>query len=231
MRMVFLGPPGAGKGTQAVRLGRERGLPHISTGNILRSAAASGTPLGEQVRGHMEAGDLVPDDVMNAVVEERLKGPDCAGGFILDGFPRTKPQAEALDGMLANRGVTLDVVLYVDVPREELIRRLSGRRLCQDCGANLQVADLAAGAAELCPTCGAQLIQRKDDLPRTVANRLEVYEKTTAPLVTYYEHRGSLRRVDGLGTPDDVYRNIVAALSPSAGRAGSAGHGEAEVGE
>jgi len=115
--MVFLGPPGAGKGTQAVRLGRERGLPHISTGDILRSAAASGTPLGEQVRGHMEAGDLVPDEVMNAVVEERLKGSDCHQGFILDGFPRTRPQAEALDGMLANGGATLDVVLYVDVPR------------------------------------------------------------------------------------------------------------------
>jgi len=215
MRTVFLGPPGAGKGTQAVRLGRERGLPHVSTGDILRSAAASATTLGEQVRGYMEAGDLVPDEVMNAVVEERLRQSDCMDGFLLDGFPRTRPQAEALDRMLADRDRTLDVVVYVDVPQEELVRRLSGRRLCVECGANLNVADLAESAVERCPKCGARLVQRTDDEPETVSNRLEVYEQTTAPLVEYYEQRGLLRRIDGLGTPEDVYRNILAALTPT----------------
>jgi len=216
MRIVFLGPPGAGKGTQAVRLARERGLPHISTGDILREAAAAGTPLGEKVRGYMEAGELVPDQLINQVVRERLAEPDCTSGFILDGFPRSRPQAEALDGMLSENGRALDVVLYVEVPREELIRRLSGRRLCPDCGANLHVDELPAGEAERCPSCGARLLQRDDDRPETVANRLKVYEETTAPLVRYYRERGLLRPIDGLGTPEEVYRRIEAVLAEAA---------------
>ena len=217
MRMVFLGPPGAGKGTQAVRLAEEQALPHISTGDILRSAGASGTPLGEQVRGYVEAGELVPDEVMNAVVEERLHQCDCAPGFILDGFPRTKPQAEALHRMLSNQDRDLDVVLYVDVPREELLHRLSGRRLCSGCGVNLHVDNLPQGGAERCPTCGAQVVQRSDDRPQTVANRLEVYQRTTGTLVSYYQERGLLRRVDGLGTPQEVYGRILAVLADEVG--------------
>ena len=217
MRMVFLGPPGAGKGTQAVRLAEERALPHISTGDILRSAGASGTPLGKQVRGYMEAGELVPDEVMNTVVEERLDQCDCAPGFVLDGFPRTKPQAEALQRMLSNQGRDLDVVLYVNVPREELLHRLSGRRLCSGCGANLHVDNLPQGGAERCPACGAQVVQRSDDRPETVANRLEVYHRTTGTLVSYYQERGLLRRVDGLGTPQEVYGRILAVLAEEVG--------------
>ena len=217
MRLVFLGPPGAGKGTQAVRLAEERALPHISTGDILRSAGASGTPLGKQVRGYLEAGELVPDEVMNAVVEERVGQGDCTRGFILDGFPRTKPQAEALGRMLRKQGRELDAVLYVDVPREELVRRLSGRRLCSDCGANLHVDNLPEGGADRCPTCGAQVVQRSDDRPETVANRLEVYHRTTGTLVSYYQERGLLRRVDGLGTPEEVYRRLLAVLAEEAG--------------
>jgi len=220
MRLVFLGPPGAGKGTQAVRLAVERKLPHISTGDILRRAAASASDLGNQVRRYLEAGELVPDAVMNAVVEARLRESDCDGGFLLDGFPRTEVQAEVLDGLLAGRREAVDVVLYVDVPREELIRRLSGRRLCPDCGANLHVDSLPPGRGEQCPSCGARLRQRSDDRPETVANRLEVYERTTAPLVRYYEDRGLLRRIGGLGTPDEVYQRILAVLT-----AGRQAHG------
>jgi len=211
--MVFLGPPGAGKGTQAVRLAREKNVPHVSTGDILRQAGASGTPLGEQVQGYVAAGELVPDTVMNAVVQERLGQADCALGFILDGFPRTKAQAEALEEMLATQGQALDVVLYVDASREELIRRLSGRRLCPGCGANLHLDNLPGGAGDRCPSCGGKLVQRTDDRPETVTNRLEVYQKTTAPLVSYYQERGLLRPIDGLGTPDEVYGRIVAVLA------------------
>jgi adenylate kinase len=212
MRLVFLGPPGAGKGTQAVRLAEGHQVPHVSTGDILRAAAASATDLGKQVRGYLEAGELVPDAVINAVVAEHLTEPDCDGGFILDGFPRTEVQAEALDVMLAGRGEAMDVVLYVDVPHEELIHRLSGRRLCPDCGANLHVDALPRGGSEKCPSCGAALRQRSDDRPQTVANRLEVYQRTTAPLVRYYETRGLLRRIAGVGTPDEVYQRVLAAV-------------------
>jgi adenylate kinase len=217
MRLVFLGPPGAGKGTQAARLAQEHTVPHVSTGDILRAAAASASDLGKQVRDYLEAGELVPDDVMNAVVAARLAERDCDGGFILDGFPRTEVQAEALDALLAGRAEAVDAVLYVDVPREELIRRLSGRRLCPDCGANLHVDSLPRGGSEKCPACGATLRQRSDDRPETVANRLEVYQRTTAPLVRYYEARGLLHRIAGLGTPDEVYQRVLAAVT-AAGR-------------
>ena len=212
MKLVFLGPPGAGKGTQAVRLAADRGVPHVSTGDILRSAAASGTSLGERVRGYLEAGELVPDEVMNAVVAQRLGEPDCAQGFLLDGFPRTGPQAEALDAILKEQGRGLDAVLYVGVPREELIRRLAGRRVCRGCGANFNVESLPAGQADECPRCGGALEQRADDQSETVANRLEVYHRTTASLVSYYQGRGLLRQIDGVGSPEDVYQRVLAVV-------------------
>jgi adenylate kinase len=217
MRLVFLGPPGAGKGTQAVRLAVELGVPHVSTGDILRAAAASGTELGNKVRGYMEAGELVPDDVMNDVVAERLQESDCAKGFLLDGYPRTKPQAEALDGILGPSGRELSAVVYVDVPDEELIQRLTGRRTCPECGGIYHVSTLPEGAGDTCPKCKVALTQRADDMPETVANRLVVYRKATAPLVDYYEERGLLRRVDGVGTPDEVSRRIGDVIADRSG--------------
>jgi len=208
MRLVFLGPPGAGKGTQAARLAEDRGVPHVSTGDVLRAAAASRTELGERVRGYMEAGELVPDAVMNDVVAERLNRPECADGFLLDGFPRTRPQAEALDDILGKAGQQLDAVLYVEVPDEELIRRLSGRRTCPRCGAIYHVDALPEGQDAKCGSCGVELVQRADDSPQTVANRLKVYQETTAPLVAYYGDRGLLQRVDGVGTPEEVCRRV-----------------------
>ena len=214
MRLVFLGPPGAGKGTQAVRLAAEWGVPHISTGDILRAAAASGTPLGGQVHSYLEAGELVPDKVMNAVVAHRLSQPGCARGFLLDGFPRTNSQAEALDEILREQDRKLDMVLYVDVARDELIRRLAGRRVCTDCGANYNVSDVSPEETDRCLQCGGTLEQRADDQPETVAIRLEVYHKTTAPLVGYYRQAGLLRQIGGLGSPEEVYQRIVDVVEP-----------------
>lgn len=207
-----MGPPGAGKGTQAERLKADLGLAHIATGDLLREELAAGTALGREAKRHMDAGDLVPDAVVIGMVRERLKGG--AGNVLFDGFPRTVPQAEALDGLLVEIGAPVDAVLLLDVPRDELARRLGGRWLCRACGRSYHEVS-APYAGEPCrAAAGAacDLYQRDDDRPEAVANRLDVYDTQTAPLVGYYEAGGRMRRIDGQGTADEVYERIQAAI-------------------
>lgn len=208
MRLVFLGPPGAGKGTQARALAQEWGVPHIATGDMLRDAAAAGTPLGRQARAFMERGALVPDDVIIGLIAERLGEPDAKRGFVLDGFPRTIPQAEALDRLLAERDQGLDRVIYFDVPEDELLRRLTGRRSCPACQATYHLTANPPRRAGVCDRCGADLVQRPDDREETVRTRLKVYAEQTAPLLEHYRGRGVLVTVAGAG-PIEVVRDAV----------------------
>ncbi len=203
-RLVFLGPPGAGKGTQAREMARRSRVPQISTGDMLREAAAAGTPLGREAKRYMDTGALVPDEVVIGLVGERLAQPDSAAGFVLDGFPRTAPQAEALDALLRRRGLELDGVLYFDVSRDELIRRLSGRRTCRQCGAGYHVVSAPPRTAGRCDRCGGELYQREDDAEATVSRRLDVYATQTAPLLDYYRTRGLMTEVKGEGPVDEV---------------------------
>ena len=200
MNIVLLGAPGAGKGTQAAKLVEEFSTPHISTGDMLRAAVAAGTELGQKAKSYMDAGDLVPDDVIIGLVTERLQDDDTAAGFILDGFPRTSAQAVALDAELSKLGRPLDAALLIDVDPEVIVARLTSRRMCRDCGYIGSAAD-----GDACPKCGGEMYQRDDDKPETIANRLDVYEKNTAPLVEYYRGQGKLKIVDGTGAIDDVY--------------------------
>ncbi len=201
--VVMLGPPGAGKGTQAERLARRRGVPRISTGDMLREAVARQTALGEQVRAVMARGELVGDDVMIDVVRERLGRPDAAAGFVLDGFPRTVAQAEALDGLVAGRGPL--VVLDLAVPEDELVRRLQSRRVCGTCGTNAEVN--AVGGCG-CPRCGGALVLRADDRDEIVVERLRVYTRESKPVVEYYRARPAYRRVDGARGADEVAADL-----------------------
>ena len=211
-RLVFLGPPGAGKGTQAVTVAVERGIPHVSTGDILRAAVKAGTPLGREAAGFMDAGKLVPDDVVNRMVAERLGRPDCAAGFLLDGFPRTLVQGKALEKTLKKLRTVLDAVVYFDVPREELIRRLTGRRMCPQCSTNFHVETLKPKVAGVCDKCAVALVQRVDDSLETVENRLEVYRRQTADLIEYYRKQGLLKEVPGNLSIDEVRRRVSEAL-------------------
>ncbi len=215
LNLAMFGPPGAGKGTQARRLATERGIPQVSTGDILREAVQSGTELGRQVKAIMDAGELVGDDVMLGIVRERLSRADAAGGFILDGFPRTVAQATALDDILDGRQGL--VVLEIAVRDETLVNRLSRRRVCGSCGAI--VGDTNGEAPLPCPTCGGELNQRSDDREDVVRGRLEVYHRETAPLVEFYQGRPSFRTVDGDQTPDVVAQAVRAALSAVNGAA------------
>ena len=199
MRVIFLGPPGAGKGTQAKALAQEWRVPQIATGEMLRDAVKAGTPLGRQAQQIMESGALVPDEVMVGLIADRLRQPDAAGGFILDGFPRTIAQAEALNKLLKDLGQSLDAVVYFDVPEAELIRRLTGRRLCRQCQTAYHMVSAPPKKPGVCDRCGGELYQRDDDSESTVRHRLEVYARQTAPLLDYYRGRGVLSSVKGDG--------------------------------
>ncbi len=216
LNLVMLGPPGAGKGTQAEAFARERGIPRISTGDMLRDAVHAGTPVGLAARERMDAGLLVSDDVMIAIVGERLARPDTHPGFVLDGFPRTVAQAEALDRLIDGRSPLW--VLEIVVPTEVLVRRVRGRRVCDRCGANAKPGD-----ATLCSSCGGTFVQRSDDSETVVRERLRIYERDTRPLVAYYQSRPTFRTLDGDRPPDVVARAIREALGTAAGAAREAG--------
>jgi len=208
MRLIFLGPPGAGKGTQARALAQEWGVPQIATGEMLREAVAAGTPLGREAQRIMERGALVPDDVMIGLIAERLRQPDAARGFILDGFPRTIAQAEALDRLLEDLGAGLDAVVYFDVAEPELLRRLTGRRLCRQCQAAFHQVSAPPRRDGVCDRCGGDLHQRDDDREDTVRTRLEVYGRQTAPLLDYYRGRGLLATINGEGGIEAIHDAI-----------------------
>jgi len=213
MRLVFLGPPGAGKGTQARELAAAHHVPQIATGDMLREAASAGTPLGATAKSYMDRGALVPDDVIIGLIAERLAKPDAKSGFVLDGFPRTIPQAEALARLLGDLGQALDRVIYFDVPEAELLRRLTGRRSCPVCQSTYHVISNPPRREGICDKCGAALVQRSDDSEGTVRHRLEVYAKQTAPLLDYYRGRGLLATVEGEGPIDAVQAAIRRAVA------------------
>lgn len=220
MYIILLGAPGAGKGTQAASVAQELGLVHIATGDLFREATEKGSKLGEQVKSYMEKGILVPDEVTIQVVLERMSAPDCEVGVILDGFPRNLEQAKALDRSLALQGRAIDVVIYMRVSEEELLRRLSGRWICRNCQAVYHATDSPPKTWGKCDRCGGELYQRPDDTAEIVKKRLKVYFAETAPLIRYYAQKGKLLEVDGEGSPDEVSKRIVAALRRGAFVAG-----------
>lgn len=212
MNVILMGPPGAGKGTQADGIVKEFGVPHISTGDMFRAATHEGTALGLQAKAFMDAGQLVPDDVTIGIVAERLSKPDCTKGFLLDGFPRTLAQAEALEAMLGKLGRPIDVVISIEVPLEDLIARLTGRHICRQCAAPYHMIFNPPRVAGKCDQCGGELYQRADDSETTARKRLDVYVKQTAPLVNFYGQRGLLESIDGSRSVDEVGQAIVTAV-------------------
>ncbi|RLI87126.1 MAG: adenylate kinase [Archaeoglobales archaeon] len=208
MNIILLGPPGGGKGTQAKKIVEKYGIPHIATGDILRDAVAKGTELGKKAKEYMDRGELVPDEIVIGIVEERLKQPDCEKGFLLDGFPRTLKQAEALDDMLKGLNRKIDVTIYIDVPEEEVVRRIANRRSCKRCGAVYHLIYAPPKEPNKCDKCGGELYQRDDDKEETVRQRFKVYMENTAPLIEYYEKKGLLYRVDGTKSIDEVWSQI-----------------------
>lgn len=213
LNLVFLGPPGAGKGTQAQRLVEDFNLPYVATGDMLRAAVTEGSELGVKAKEYMDRGDLVPDDVIIGVILARVAQPDCIDGFILDGFPRTEVQAEALDSALEHLGRRLTASILVDVPDDQLIKRLSGRRVCVKNGHPFHVDFDPPKHLDVCDIDGSRLIQRDDDKPDTIRHRLEVYHDQTSPLVSYFDNQGILRRVDGSREPEEVYRHVRALIA------------------
>lgn len=212
MNVILLGPPGAGKGTQAKRLVAKYGIPQISTGDMLRAALKEGTPLGLEAKKYMDAGALVPDSVVVGLVKERIQKPDCAGGYMLDGFPRNVSQAEVLDGMLVELGQKIDHVVCIEVPNEELLVRLTGRLTCRSCGGGFHLKFDPPQKPGACDKCGGELYQRDDDNEATVSSRLKTYADSTEPLINYYANQGKLRRIDGVGSMDEIFGRVTAIL-------------------
>ncbi len=212
MRIVLLGAPGAGKGTQAKKLIEKYGMPQISTGDLLRAAVAAGTPLGKEAKSYMDKGELVPDSVVLGMVAERLKQDDCKKGYILDGFPRNTAQAETLDKMLVSLNMPLTAALSVDVPFEDLMKRLTGRRTCKSCGQMYNVFFKPPKKEGTCDKCSSDLFQRDDDKEATIKKRLEVYSAQTEPLIGYYKNKGILKSVAGTGSIDEIFNKVCAIL-------------------
>ena len=212
MKIIMLGAPGAGKGTQAKMLSEKYGIPHISTGDIFRANIKNNTELGKKAKGYMDAGQLVPDELVVDLVVDRIKAEDCMKGFILDGFPRTIPQAEALDYALNNQNEKIDCAINVDVPDENIITRMSGRRACVGCGATYHIVYNPTKVEGICDTCVQNLILREDDKPETVKKRLDVYHEQTQPLIDHYNAKGVLLTVDGTQDINDVFAAITKVL-------------------
>ena len=212
LRTILLGPPGAGKGTQAVKIVEKYGIPHISTGDIFRENIKKGTELGKKAQEYMNKGELVPDDLVIAIATARLLEDDCKNGFLLDGFPRTVYQAEKLDEFLEADNSKIDKVVDISVGKEELMIRLTGRRVCKKCGASYHIVNIPPKKEGVCDICGGPLIQRDDDNAETAANRIEVYEEQTRPLVDYYKKAGNLVLIDGTTGLENVFADIVRAL-------------------
>ncbi len=218
MKLIFFGPPGCGKGTQAQRLHDRLGLAHLSTGDMLRAAIGAGTEVGRRVKAIMEAGELVPDEVVIGIIAERVEQPDCADGFMLDGFPRNVPQADALEALLESKGMAVDRVIEIQVDDEILVRRVAGRFTCAACGAGYHDDFQPTKTAGTCDQCGgSEFIRRPDDNAETMRARLKTYHDQTAPLLPYYRDKGLLSSVDGMASVDDVADQIAAALAPSGG--------------
>lgn len=211
MNIVLFGPPGAGKGTQSALLVERKRMKHISTGDVLRAAMKNQTPLGLQAKSLVDAGKLVPDDVMIGIVEEVLKGLK-GQSFILDGFPRTVPQAEALETLLKRHGTSIGKALFLEVPRRDLMRRLTGRRVCQACGATYHVDSKPPKKDGVCDVCGGAVVQRKDDHEDVIGTRLEAYDKSTAPVKSFYAGQGCLSEIEGVGETEEVYGRLVAQM-------------------
>ena len=212
MKIIMLGAPGAGKGTQAKKIAEKYSIPHISTGDIFRANIKNNTELGQKAKTYMDKGELVPDELVVDLIMDRFKEADCANGYVLDGFPRTIPQAEALDKALSVNGESVDYAVNVEVPDENIINRMSGRRACVGCGATYHIQFNAPKVEGVCDTCGEKLILRDDDKPETVKNRLSVYHEQTQPLIDYYSKKGVLAEVDGTQAMDDVFNAIVNVL-------------------
>lgn len=212
MKIIMLGAPGAGKGTQAKKIAEKYSIPHISTGDIFRANIKNGTELGKKAKTYMDQGLLVPDELVVDLVVDRVKQDDCSNGYVLDGFPRTIPQAEALDKALAAMGEAMDYAINVEVPDENIVRRMSGRRACVDCGATYHIVYAPTKEENICDNCHGELILREDDKPETVQKRLNVYHEQTQPLIDYYKNQGILKSVDGTQPMDEVFKAIVTIL-------------------
>ena len=212
MKIIMLGAPGAGKGTQAKKIAAKYGIPHISTGDIFRANIKNNTELGKKAKTYMDKGELVPDELVVDLIMDRFKEADCANGYVLDGFPRTIPQAEALDKALAANNETVDYAINVEVPDENIINRMSGRRACVACGSTYHIVYAPTKVEGICDRCGKELILRDDDKPETVQNRLNVYHKQTQPLIDFYKNKGVLAEVDGTVDMEDVFNAIVKIL-------------------